>query len=515
MLGNEIREAFLQFFQERAHHLFPSSPLLPQTDPTLLFVNAGMNQFKEIFLQKRSPCCSTAVSCQKCLRCGGKHNDIDNVGHTSRHLTFFEMLGNFSFGGYYKEQAIELAWKASLDVFQMDPKRIFVSVLEGDQETAELWSKWIPQQQIWFLGPEDNFWAMGEQGPCGPCSELYYDRGPEFEGATDQSGERYVEFWNIVFMQNKRDTAGQLSPLQTPCIDTGLGLERLCTLLQNVPSVFETDLIADLIQHIVKISGQEYDAENGQHNAPFRVIADHIRSVSFAIADGINPSNNQRGYIIRKLIRRALQYGKKLGLNTPFLGEIFPVLEQKMGKSYPELTQNRLRILEILEKESLSFFGMLKRGTGLMQELLTAGDKTKEPIPGHIAFKLKDTYGVPLEEILLFAKEHDLTLNLEEFKEEETKARIRSREDTDQGHRAHSSYLEKKTPFLGYQSLELPCFLKELKAEDGRPIDQLSSEEKGAVILDRTVFYAQQGGQVGDQGFLDSATGRFIVEETR
>ncbi|WP_239978391.1 alanine--tRNA ligase-related protein, partial [Candidatus Similichlamydia epinepheli] len=357
---------------------------------------------------------------------------------------------------------------------------------------------------------------VGDHGPCGPCSELYYDRGDKFKKGESEKEERFVEFWNIVFMQNEKNISGAISPLATPCIDTGLGLERMCALLQDVPSVFETDLFSDIIQKIVNMSGKIYDPNQNQTSAPFRVIADHLRSVSFAIADGINPGNTQRGYIIRKLIRRALRYGKKLGLQEPFWREIFPVLEEKMGGHYPELTKNRSRILEILDRESHYFLETIRKGTSLMEELLPELLNTGKAIPCHIAFKLKDTYGMPLEEILFFAEENDLTVDLEGFQEEENKAKERSREGRigrSMGIVPSSSF--EKTPFLGYGVLETDCVVLDIRSESGTSIKELITGESGSLLLNHTTFYARQGGQVGDSGILENEIGRFLIEETR
>ncbi|HUD01465.1 MAG TPA: alanine--tRNA ligase, partial [Rhabdochlamydiaceae bacterium] len=355
MLSQEIRRNFLKYFKDHHHRIVPSSSVVPHDDPTLLFTNAGMNQFKDVFLGKTVRDYKTAATSQKCIRVGGKHNDLDNVGHTSRHLTFFEMLGNFSFGDYFKEQAITYAWEVSTQVYQFDPDKIWITVFREDDEAAEIWKKIVPADRIVRMDEADNFWAMGETGPCGPCSELYYDRGTKYGDARsvkdDLSGERYIEFWNLVFMQFNRDANGKMTPLPKQSIDTGSGLERVVALKMGVDNVFATDILHGLILEIEQVSGKKYNMKDLELAPAFHVIADHIRSLSFAIADGAQPSNVERGYVLRKLLRRAVRYGRMLGIQDPFLAKILPRLVALMGDDYPELKNSESRIAELLTLE--------------------------------------------------------------------------------------------------------------------------------------------------------------------
>ena len=366
MNTQDIRRGFLNYFKQQRHVIAPSSLVVPFEDPTLLFTNAGMNQFKDVFLGISERDFTRAVSSQKCIRVGGKHNDLENVGHTSRHLTFFEMLGNFSFGDYFKQEAIAFAWEVSVEVFQLEPERIWPTVFREDDEAFEIWKYYVPDERITRLDEKDNFWAMGDTGPCGPCSELYYDRGPRFGEASslreDVKGERYLEFWNLVFMQYNRDSEGQMQSLPKPSIDTGAGIERVMSLKLDVESVFETDLLRELIAGVERVTGIAYRVDDSLKAPAFRVIADHVRTLAFAIADGVQPSNVDRGYVLRKVLRRAVRYGRQLGLEQPFLGSILPHLIQVMGADYPELLKNERRIAEILNEEEESFFRTLKEG---------------------------------------------------------------------------------------------------------------------------------------------------------
>nr|NGX50611.1 Alanine--tRNA ligase [Chlamydiota bacterium] len=432
MLSQEIRKKFLTYFKKREHVIVPSSPTVPHDDPTLLFINAGMNQFKDVFLGKSQRDYKRATSTQKCIRVGGKHNDLDNVGHTSRHMTFFEMLGNFSFGDYFKKEAIAYAWEVSTEIFQFDPERIWVSVFETDDETFELWKPYIDEKRIIRLGEEENFWTMGESGPCGPCTELLYDRGEKFGPAKnpfeDKSGERYSEFWNLVFMQYNRASDGVMTPLPKPCVDTGAGLERIVSFMMDTKSLFQTDVMVALIERVEELSGKKYDADD-PHLAPaFHVIADHIRSLAFAIADGAQPSNVDRGYVLRKILRRAVRYGRLLGLNRPFLADVLPRLVELMGGDFHELKSAKNQISEILTIEEEGFLRTLKRGGNILNTIIQEAEKSsRKEISGKDAFKLKDTYGFPLEEILLIAKDSDLTVNLDAYEILDSEARDRSR----------------------------------------------------------------------------------------
>ncbi len=399
MLSQTIRRQFLKYFKDKGHTVVPSSPVVPHDDPTLLFINAGMNQFKDVFLGKSTRDYKRAASSQKCIRVGGKHNDLDNVGHTSRHLTFFEMLGNFSFGDYFKEQAIAFAWEVTTSVFGFNPEHVWITVFEKDDEAFELWKKWVPQKRIVRMGEKDNFWAMGDTGPCGPCSELLYDRGDKYGKASspkeDLSGERFLEFWNVVFMQFNRDTTGHFHALSNKSIDTGSGLERVVALKMGVDNVFHTDVLRYLISAIETVSKHKYDVKDPYHPA-FHVIADHLRSLAFAIADGAQPSNIERGYVLRKLLRRAVRYGKVIGLQQPFLTQVLPALIEVMGEYYPELVTAQGRIAEILTLEEESFIRTLKRGGNILNTVIEKALKSPfKQISGEEAFKLKDTYGFP------------------------------------------------------------------------------------------------------------------------
>jgi len=510
----QVREKFTQFFQNRSHQVVPSAPVVPHEDPTLLFVNAGMNQFKDVFLGKADRGYSTAVSVQKCLRVGGKHNDLENVGHTARHLTFFEMLGNFSFGDYSKKEAIAFSWELATQVLGMDKERIWPTVFLDDDEAYELWKQFVPQERITRLGEKDNFWSMGEVGPCGPCSELLYDRGPAFGSATspaeDPEGERFVEFWNLVFMQYEKDIHGQMKLLPKPCVDTGAGLERLMMILQETPSVFETDVLGALIASLEKLSGVAYESEG---KPAFRVVADHLRCLCFAIADGVVPSNTDRGYVLRKVLRRAVRYGRQLGFDKPFLGQLVPVLIEQMGESYPELQQGSKHMVEIITREEEAFFTTLRHGGAILSRVI---EQTKnKKISGDDAFLLKDTYGLPFEEIELIAVDYGLTVDRERFVELEAEAKERSRAGRKAAHQKVESSL--------FEDMVSTIFVNEHEAfatvvacvKDGELVDELQAGEQGGVILDQTPFYAEGGGQVGDSGAIGSEQVEFSVRDTK
>jgi alanyl-tRNA synthetase len=511
MTSQTIRRQFLDYFKNEGHQLVPSSPVAPYEDPTLLFTNAGMNQFKDLFLGKAHRDYRRAASSQKCIRAGGKHNDLDNVGHTSRHLTFFEMLGNFSFGDYFKQEAIRFAWEVSTSVFGFDPEKIWPTVFREDDESFELWTRYVPAARITRLDEKTNFWAMGDTGPCGPCSELLYDRGPKYGSATkpieDLSEERFLEFWNLVFMQYNRQPDGTLSPLPKPSIDTGAGLERVLSLKMGVDSLFETDILRRLIARVEQVSGIKYDASNEGRDPAFRVVADHLRCLAFAIADGVQPSNVDRGYVLRKVLRRAVRYGRMLGMEDPFLAKILPELVSSMGSDYPELRTGEGRIAEILTLEEESFLRTLRRGGNLLNAIIEKGEKEKK-ISGEDAFKLKDTYGFPLEEILLIARDAELTVDTARYQELEKEAKERSRlvHKSVQQQASESQfaqfYKEKgATQFTGYTATQGEGIILALLKE-GSFVNQLESGEEGLVILDATPFYAEMGGQVGDMGTL-------------
>lgn len=517
-----LRRAFIQFFQKAGHSCISSSPVIPNNDPTLLFTNAGMNQFKDVFLGQTKRDYSRAVTSQKCIRVGGKHNDLENVGHTSRHLTFFEMLGNFSFGDYFKEQAIDFAWKVSTEIFQLDPVKIYPSVFRTDDEAFEIWTKYVPPSRISRLGEKDNFWAMGDTGPCGPCSELYYDRGHKYgdalSPAEDVTAERYLEFWNLVFMQYNKDSSGTQILLPKPSIDTGAGLERVMSLIMGVDTVFETDVLRGLIREIERLSSKKYDLHDPVYAPAFRVIADHIRSLAFAIADGAQPSNTDRGYVLRKIVRRAVRYGKSLGFDKPFLGKLLPALQELMGEHYIELAETQSRAEEILTLEEESFFRTLKRGGTLLSDVLQrAKTESHHRISGDDAFRLKDTYGMPLEEIQLMAHDSNLSIDLDRFTLLEEEARLRSKAAHKMASvEAMPSFFEELAN--GHKATEFDRTHRSLSGarviaivKDGVQVEKLCVNETGEIFFDRTPFYAEMGGQLGDTGVISSSSCRAVV----
>lgn len=512
MQSQVIRRKFLDYFKRQGHVIVPSSPVIPFDDPTLLFTNAGMNQFKDLFLGKAKRDYTRAATTQKCIRAGGKHNDLENVGHTTRHLTFFEMLGNFSFGNYFKKEAIQFAWDVTTEVYGFDPKRVWVSVYQDDDEAFSLWRKHIPADRIVRFGEKENFWSMGDTGPCGPCSELHYDRGESYGAGRnpteDPSGERYLEFWNLVFMQFQRFADGRQEVLPQQSIDTGSGLERVVSLSMGVQNVFQTDVLRGLISRVEELSGKTYNGE-----AAFQVIADHIRSLSFAIADGATPSNLDRGYVLRKILRRAVRYGRMLGFQKPFLGQILPRLVEFMGDDFPELKKAQSQIGEILTLEEESFLRTLQRGGQLLAQVIDRSRSTKQ-ISGDDAFKLKDTYGLPLEEVELIAIDEGLHVDRTRFAALEEEAKEKSRK----AHKTHTQEFDKgifdsvqKSQFVGYQQLASESRVVALLRE-GRFVDALHANEEGLVFLDTTPFYAEMGGQVGDTGFLTHGASRFEVQ---
>ncbi|MBS0621433.1 MAG: alanine--tRNA ligase [Verrucomicrobia bacterium] len=512
MKSDQVRRKFLDYFQKQGHLIVPSSPVVPHGDPSLLFCNAGMNQFKDVFLGRAKRESQRIADVQKCIRVGGKHNDLENVGHTRRHLTFFEMLGNFSFGDYFKKEAIRFAWEVSVEVLGFEHERLWVSVFREDDEAFELWTKYLPEKRIVRLGEKDNFWVMGDVGPCGPCSELLFDRGEAYGTAKspyeDTPGERFAEFWNLVFMEFNRDERGQMTSLPSKNIDTGAGLERVCAFLQGVDSLFETDAFAPLIAHVGRLCGKPYRGE-----APFKVIADHLRCLAFAISDGVQPSNVERGYVLRKVLRRAVRYGRQLGLERPFLGELLPTLEEQMGETYPELKTARGRIEEILHLEEEAFLRTLRRGGNLMKEVMERSLSSKQ-ISGDDAFTLKDTYGLPIEEVCLMALDEGVCVDLIRYQKLEEEARERSRKV----HKKTAQVAEsgifnalKPVAFVGYSSLEVEGLVIAL-VQEGSLVNALSGE--GMVVLSSTPFYAEKGGQVGDSGVLEGEQGSMEVSET-
>lgn len=525
MESQTIRRHFIKYFKEKAHTVLPSSSVVPHDDPTLLFTNAGMNQFKDVFLGRSSRDFTRAATSQKCVRVGGKHNDLENVGHTSRHLTFFEMLGNFSFGDYFKKEAIAFAWEVSTEVFGFEPSRIWPTVFTDDDEAFELWTSYVPANRITRFGEKDNFWAMGDTGPCGPCSELYYDRGPAYgPGRTPaedaETGERFIEFWNLVFMQYNRSVDGMMNPLPKPSIDTGAGLERIVSLKVGVDNLFQTDVLRGLIAQVENLSGIVYDPNDLCRAPAFNVIADHLRCLAFAIADGAQPSNVDRGYVLRKVLRRAVRYGRSLGFEDPFLAKVLPRLVGTMGEDYPELIKAESRIADILTNEEESFLRTLRRGGNLLNQIIGRAQSHQGKIDGDDAFKLKDTYGFPIEEILLLAKDANLTVDTPRYQILEEEAKLRSRSAHKTTHQVASensfaSYAEENGPtnFVGYEQSSTSSKVKAINV-DGVFVDRLDEGQEGLVILDQTPFYAEMGGQVGDTGTLQGEHQSFSITNT-
>lgn len=524
MITQQIRRQFLNYFKQRNHAVIPSSSVVPHDDPTLLFTNAGMNQFKDVFLGKTLRDYSRATTSQKCVRVGGKHNDLENVGHTRRHLTLFEMLGNFSFGDYFKKEAIEFAWEVSTEVFGFDPERIWPTVFREDDEAFALWEKYVPASRITRFDEKDNFWSMGDTGPCGPCSELLYDRGEDYgtgkRPIEDPSGERFLEFWNLVFMQYNKQSDGTVNPLPKPSIDTGAGLERVVSLKMNVDSVFETDILRGLIAQVEELSGVVYQQSAHGRDAAFRVIADHLRCLAFAIADGVQPSNVDRGYVLRKVLRRAVRYGRTLGLEEPFLARLLPRLNLLMGEDYRELVTAQHRIAEILTIEEESFIRTLRRGGNLLGSIMDKAQAGKI-INGDDAFKLKDTYGFPLEEISLIAKDAGLAVDTERYNvlEQEAKERSRSIHKSTQqiaGENIFVPYIEQFGPceFVGYHVHKSESTVTALVVGD-KFVDKMEAGQEGIVVFNKTPFYAEMGGQVGDNGSLHFGDISFRVDNCR
>ena len=523
MLSQEIRTKFLNYFKEKGHSIVPSSPTLPHDDPTLLFTNAGMNQFKDVFLGAAKRPYDKATTAQKCIRVGGKHNDIDNVGHTSRHMTFFEMLGNFSFGAYSKQEAIAYAWEVSTAIFQFDPNKIWASVFETDDESFELWRAWLPEKQIVRFGESENFWTMGETGPCGPCSELLFDRGNAFGSAKtpleDSSGERYIEFWNLVFMQSERREDGKLVPLLKVAVDTGAGLERIVSLMLEVPTIFQTDILLSLIRAVEKTAKTTYQPSDHKLAPAFHVIADHVRSLSFAIADGAQPGNTEQGYVLRKILRRAVRYGRLLGIQEPFLAPLVPKLIEVMGTDYQELKEAETRIVEILTLEEENFDRTLRRGGNILATIIKRAQQSgAKQMSGADAFKLKDTYGFPLEEILLIAKDAGMTVNLDAYQILESQAKEKSRAASKSSHQRSEVAIDfdafiahhDKTQFVGYDSTAIEATITGIFTKDAWA-ETMTSGQEGMIFLDQTPFYAEKGGQVGDTGTLSHHNAHFDI----
>ncbi|MEW5422717.1 alanine--tRNA ligase [Amorphus sp. 3PC139-8] len=520
---NDIRSQFLDYFAREGHEIVPSSPLVPRNDPTLMFTNAGMVQFKNVFtgLEHRDP--PRAVTSQKCVRAGGKHNDLDNVGYTARHHTFFEMLGNFSFGDYFKDRAIELAWNLVTKEFGLPAHRLVATVYAEDDEAFDLWKKiaGLPEDRIIRIGTSDNFWQMGDTGPCGPCSEIFFDHGPEIPGgppgSPDEDGDRFIEIWNLVFMQFEQQPGGERIPLPRPSIDTGMGLERIAAVLQGVHDNYEIDLFGALIAASEEVTGVA--AEGGQR-VSHKVIADHLRASSFLIADGVMPSNEGRGYVLRRIMRRAMRHAHMLGARDPVMCRLVPALVREMGRAYPELVRAEDLIAETLELEEDRFRRTLDRGLTLLDEATTSLTQGAT-LDGETAFKLYDTYGFPLDLTQDALRSRGLTVDVEGFNAAMERQREEARKAwSGSGEAAVEAvwYAVKDkvgaTDFLGYETDTAEAIVTALVAE-GAEVDRLEAGQTGAVVLNQTPFYGESGGQVGDTGVISAPGMRFVVADTQ
>lgn len=514
MKSSEIRKAFFDYFAQHGHQLVESSSLIPANDPTLLFTNAGMVQFKDLFLGLETRTYHRAVTAQRCVRAGGKHNDLENVGYTARHHTFFEMLGNFSFGDYFKREAIQFAWDFLTKVLQLPSERLWITVYKDDQEAEDIWLKemGVSAKRFSRCGEKDNFWSMGDTGPCGPCTEIFYDHGPEIAGgppgSPDEDGDRYIEIWNLVFMQFNRDKEGTLHPLPKPSVDTGMGLERLAAVVQGVHSNYEIDSFQYLIHAIAKL-GTGIDI----NHTSLKVIADHIRSCSFLISDGVVPGNEGRGYVLRRIIRRAVRHGNKLGLPTPFFSQLVQSLLDVMGDAYPELITSKDHIEKILLQEENQFARTLEQGLRLLQEHMQ--EVEGKQLSGQVAFKLYDTYGFPIDLTADIARENGLEVDMDGFNQ----LMQQQREQSQAASQFTADYqapvqMDHQSEFHGYEKEAMEGAIIAL-LQDGVAVTHLAAGTKGAVVLDKTAFYAESGGQVGDKGYLTGKEFSFRVDDTQ
>ncbi|PPD13061.1 alanine--tRNA ligase [Methylophilus sp.] len=517
--SKQIRQAFLDFFASKGHQVVASSSLVPHGDPTLLFTNAGMNQFKDVFLGFDKRAYTRAATAQKCVRAGGKHNDLENVGYTARHHTFFEMLGNFSFGDYFKRDAIKYAWELLTEVYALPKERLMVTVYAEDDEAYDIWNKevGVPADKIVRIGDNkgaryasDNFWMMGDTGPCGPCTEIFYDHGAHIlggpPGSPDEDGDRFIEIWNNVFMQFNRDEAGVMHPLPKPSVDTGMGLERISAVLQGVHANYEIDLF----QALIKAAARE--THTADLDSPsLKVLADHIRACSFLIADGVIPGNEGRGYVLRRIIRRAIRHGYKLGCRAAFFHKLVPDLVAEMGEAYPELVNNQARVADVLKQEEDRFFETIENGMQILETELA----TKPAVfNGYLAFKLHDTFGFPLDLTADICRERGVTVDTAGFDAAMARQKEQARAAGKFKMALNLEYEGAATTFHGYDKLEVPAKVLTLY-KDGSSVATLNEGDLGVVVLDHTPFYAESGGQIGDSGELKSANGIFAVEDTQ
>ncbi|MBT4076042.1 MAG: alanine--tRNA ligase, partial [Gammaproteobacteria bacterium] len=511
----ELREIFLTFFANKGHEIVPSSPLVPGNDPTLLFTNAGMVQFKELFQGIETRSYSRATSSQRCVRAGGKHNDLENVGYTARHHTFFEMLGNFSFGDYFKHDAIKYAWEFLTEEIGLPADKLWVTVFNEDQEAEDIWLKEMKVDPARFsrIGAKDNFWQMGDTGPCGPCSEIFYDHGEEVAGGPpgtpEEDGDRYIEIWNLVFMQYDRSVDGTMTPLPKPSVDTGLGLERLAAILQGVHNNYDIDLFKTLISKASSLTGVT-DLENKS----LRVIADHIRSCAFMIVDGVLPSNEGRGYVLRRIIRRASRHGHQLGCDEPFFYQLVDTLSDLMGDAYPELVKANDHVAKVLLKEEQRFAETLEHGMKILQEAIQS--MQGKVIDGDTVFKLYDTYGFPFDLTADVAREQNIEVDLEGFEKAMSEQKNRARASSQFAVSGDSLQLEdiKETAFQGYEDTVYKANISGILI-DGTSVDEIKVGDEGVIILDNTPFYGESGGQVGDTGELTTDDAFFEVSDTQ
>ena len=522
MKTTELRQKFLKFFESKGHTIVRSSSLVPHDDPTLLFTNAGMNQFKDVFLGFDKRPYNRATTAQKCVRAGGKHNDLENVGYTARHHTFFEMMGNFSFGDYFKRDAIHFAWEflTSPEWLNIPKDKLLATVYAEDDEAYNIWLNEIgmPAERIVRIGDNkgakyasDNFWQMGDTGPCGPCSEIFYDHGEEIwggiPGSPEEDGDRWIEIWNCVFMQFNRDEQGNMNPLPKPSVDTGMGLERMAAVMQHVHSNYEIDLFQDLLKAVARETGSAFSMEEPS----LKVIADHIRSCSFLIADGVLPSNEGRGYVLRRIIRRAVRHGYKLGQSKPFFHKLVADLVKEMGDAYPELKEKQVQIEEALKNEESRFAQTLETGMALLENALAKGGKT---LDGEIIFKLYDTYGFPYDLTADICRERNIELDEAGFEREMEAQRARARAAQSFKANAQLPYEGQDTEFKGYSERQTESKVLALY-KDGEQVNELNEGDEGAIVIDFTPFYAESGGQVGDVGYIFAGENRFEVHDTQ
>ncbi|MBI3068277.1 MAG: alanine--tRNA ligase [Betaproteobacteria bacterium] len=512
MKSSEIRTSFLEFFASKGHTIVPSSPLVPANDPTLLFTNSGMVQFKDVFLGHEKRPYVRATTAQRCVRAGGKHNDLENVGYTARHHTFFEMLGNFSFGDYFKENAIEYAWEFLTGALKLSRDRLWITVYAEDDEAADVWLNRIgvPEERMKRIATADNFWQMGDTGPCGPCTEIFWDHGPGIAGgppgSPDADGDRYVEIWNLVFMQFNRDEQGRLHKLPRPSVDTGMGLERVAAVMQGVHSNYEIDLFRDLVRAAAHATGTK-----NLDSSSLRVIADHIRACGFLIADGVIPGNEGRGYVLRRIIRRAIRHGYKLGRKRPFFHRLVPDLVRVMGDAYPELRAAQERVMQGLKTEEERFAETLENGMAVLEVAMKSEDRM---LDGNTVFKLYDTYGFPLDLTADIARERGITVDMAGFEAAMEAQRERGRAASRFSLQAGVEYSGQATRFHGYDALIHEGGILAIYKE-GTSVPGIEAGEAAVIVLDHTPFYAESGGQVGDHGYLLSSHGTFVVEDTQ